>query len=237
MFLRHRSAYLGALVALCAITSPASILFETGGVPTEQYPATALGNSPSIQQAIGFRFQLSTLTHITQVGGGFSSSGGSSLFAQIMNLGAGDLPDADPYASTGLGRTNFVVADGISDHRVAYDLILQPGSYALVFGMQPFMGAFGGPSGAAAMPLATGSPSSSDFVPWLKMSMPPLPGFPPMPSSGSWQTASGPYRFVIEGEQATTTLTPEPSSFLFFAGGLLGLVAARKVQRRRRPTS
>lgn len=180
------------------------------------------GRSISADQFLGARFSLTETTKITHFGGHLF---GREIFAAFIAL---DSPTALPsFLGTDI-ETNVIAStlfnafdtnefdrpiSGTVEHLEAFELVLGPGDYALVFGddkfgAQPlFGGGFMADNGVAA-------PGASMFF-WQ--------GF-----SGSWFDTSQPMRFVIKGKAVTAVPLPGTAPLLFCALAAAGLARLRR---------
>lgn len=153
-------------------------------------------------QFLGSRFTISgAAVNVESIGGHMYNFSGS-LFGAIVSLsGPNALPSGNPFDLTTLASTNFTGPFPSADILTPLSVTLSPGDYAVIFGSGQF-----GASGSGAMPNNnTDLPGASYFF-WTGYNW----------QNGGFTKA----RFVVEG-----TVIPEPTTFLLFGMGLLGIVA------------
>ena len=176
------------------------------------------GMDISSGQYLGVRFDLSSETHITHVGGHLGELTSGGLFAAIVALPSSlGFPQFAPgnIETNSLASTVFSIGDFSSvDKLVALNTVLPQGNYALVFGS----GAFGA-SGSGFMPTngsVLGTPSfiTGDFG-----------------AGGVWAEGSqNNLRFVVSA-------VPEPSSSIAMLGAASLLFALMRRRNLRKSVS
>lgn len=196
-------------------TTEGAILFESATIGetnlpySEFYEQNVPGVNLSENHAVGVRFQLYLLSHVNRVSGHFVADPQSTgdIYGAIISLDdENDLPDSfDLTASDVLGVTIFSLPSTSEEVGGAFDLVLAPGWYFLMFGAGPF-----GTSGFGAIAANNTDIGSRPYI------------FS-NPSAGSpeWINLYPLFknlRFVVEG-----VAIPEPTSlslvsFLFVAG-------------------
>ena len=110
-------------------------------------------------QFVGARFQVSAPTQVTRVGGRMNGSG--TLFAAVERLsGPGAMPTGSPFTTT-VATAVFAPPSSVSDVSVPLSVLLQPGTYALIFGTARF-----GASGFGIMPMTNIDLPGASYFHW-----------------------------------------------------------------------
>ncbi len=213
-----------------------SYLLETASINPAASPFGGLvaGSVPFNQtQFLGARFSLTETTQLHQVGGHMIGNHGPDILGQtVLRPGSGFLAifpllnahsfptvDANTFESQALFST--LITPGIPrlDHSVSLSLFLSPGEYAVIFG-----GSSGrerdwfGSDGDLFFGTDILNPSASLFSGHVRRSS----------STISWNDSTaqtfGP-RIFISGSPV-----PEPSTFVLFASGIIGLLTYRRLR-------
>lgn len=207
LFTRIRtSAFVAALAFLAPVAAQADVVLETatlnGTDPGDTIISSFFGPPAKY---IGAVFTVTHVTQITEVGFGIGCCGGGTAFGEIVAAGS-DSPLASPadLLTADLGHTTFTVPflnfGDSGDVSGALSVVLQPGTYAVVFGNDLF-----GASGTS--PFTSGVDEVGN--PTL------FQGF----SDSGWDAfPNGPIRIFVNGNSV-----PEPMTLALMLAGLLGV--------------
>ena len=155
-------------------------------------PGQGVGPSVSATNFVGWRFNISKSTVVSQVGGHLGAINGN-LFAAIVSLTAVDaLPVGAPFAEgTVKASTTFVPPATSDDFRVPLGATLAPGSYAMIFGSGQF-GATGKALVANAGQANIAPTTQATYISWRQSS----------PGVFNWAAGvSNNIRFVVVGSE------------------------------------
>jgi hypothetical protein len=199
----NRSVLFFTLAVVCisiARESQAAIIHESASLGF-----TGISGAPSASlngTYLGSRFSVNTVVQVESVGGHLLGIfGPATIFAAIVSLTSPTtLPSGDPFDATTLGSTLFSVPSPSEDLLFPFSVTLNPGHYALIFGVEPTS------TNPGAMPTNNFDiPGRASYFRWNQL-------------SGEW-TNSAPtgLRFVVTGR-----VIPEPCSFALFCLGSLG---------------
>jgi len=175
-------------------------------------------------QFLGSRFTLNFPANITNIIGEVGSQGGTqTLFMTLLQLsGPGALPSnvtGSPFANATQLYTTTFSSGAPGDISFPVSLLVQPGTYAIVFGS----GLFGSPAASGYMPncCITVNPvlPGADLIAWYSHT-----GNPDF-ATATWSpiTNQG-ERFVVQGN----LITPEPGSMLMIGVGITAMVLLRR---------
>jgi hypothetical protein len=198
-------AIVAALVVLAPFAAQADAVLETGTLNGTDPGDTIISTFFTPARYIGAVFTLTKTTQITEVGFGIGCCGGGTAFGEIVAADS-DNPLALPsdLAAADLGHTTFNVPflnfDDSGDVSGALSVVLQPGTYAVVFGTDLFGGTGTAPitSGVdeAGYPTIFFGEAGSDWGPF----------------------GNGPARIFVYGNAV-----PEPVTIALMLAGLLGV--------------
>ena len=211
-------------------TTDGAILFESATIGETYVPYSEFfeqnvpGVNLSENHAVGVRFKLHALSHINRVSGHFVADPQSTgdIYGAIISLDdENDFPDSfDLSASDVLGVTTFSLPSTSDEVGGAFDLVLAPGWYFLMFGAGPF-----GTSGFGA--IAANNTDISDR-PYIFTN--------PSAVSPEWIDFYPSFknlRFAVEG-----VAIPEPTSLLLVSSIFIaGSCQLRRVARATLPTT
>lgn len=123
----------GSVVTGATAGEPATLLFASTGVPAVE-PGGGLGITSTAFP--GHTFRLTEPAHVTALGGRLTGSSGRSVFAALYRVDTPWTPPDVPGDSRLLASTLLVPAsNAVQDVSGPVDLILEPGWYAIVLGL------------------------------------------------------------------------------------------------------
>jgi hypothetical protein len=207
-------------------TKAETIILESGSfIPSQVDPNAgyAIVGTQTVDQFLGWRFQLNNTLQVTDVGGYLSSYG--NIFAAIVSLSSPTaLPQGNPFLPGEiLASTTFDAGFQRQNVITPLSIKLNPGNYGLIFGSGLFSA-----SGEGSMLFNFGDfPEASYFV-W---------GRAPLGASirTGWYNGASDVRFVVMGQSVTTTSIPETTpTLVLLATGAFGAASMLKRQMKKR---
>lgn len=202
------AVFIWIIIVFCPLTKAATILdtasgtFENGGL--------ILGNNNWLLH----RFEITSTTTITSIGGFISNGTGSdkTIFAAIVQLtGSTDLPDSIDLTSSDVLSTTLINIGTTSNlYQTSINYTLAPGWYALELGTNSF--------GASSVPSSLYMNNfANDLAPSQNVYVAYQAGHPTL--ANTFGTQLNKSRFVIEGNAV-----PLPAAVWLFGSGMLGLI-------------
>ena len=201
-------------LALASSPLQATIILETASPGPA--PSGSFGTVLASYQFIGARFTLNQPMQIDSIGGHLRGTG--TLFGAIVSLSSPTaLPSGGPFAAGVVKATVVFNAPSPSAQMtIPLPVLLEPGSYALVYGS----GLFGATGSGSLVRNNIDIPAQSSTLGWFEST----------PGSWRWNnltdSAQTARRLVIEGHAV-----PEPSSVALVIAGLVTCAALGARQR------
>jgi hypothetical protein len=172
----------------------------------------------SKERYAGQRFTVTNPVQVTAIGGDIGDFSAGPLFGVIVSLAGTDaLPSGNPFDSSTVASAFFNAPFPSQDISVPLSVILEPGTYGLIFGSNVSVDVFMG-SNNLALP-------GADFFVWNQQH---VPGPFKWTDSGGQPPGTPSPRFVVYGE----TIVPEPSTLSYII--VTALVSAIGFRRKLR---